>query len=285
MRIPIINFTTYLLEHTNTYLLLYRSKVIDVFKSQLNTDQHALAFFYCNYRDAARMDPASALRALVKQLCLHSPSGELPGPVLSIYETRDKNGHQSGALHPNESRDLIQHLSTGFAQTTIVIDALDECNRDTRGHLFQILKHIVASTSAVRIFITGRSDGDIQRILGDFPNHYIEARDNQGDIETYINSEIERCCREKALLDGDIDKELESDIVSTLMKGADGMYVLVLSFVPSFGSAVIWAFKLTCTLGFCGFICSLQQYAVAALLATFGALSGHCQRAWRRLIY
>lgn len=201
-----------------------RSKVIDEFQSQLLTEQqHTVVYFYCNYREPARRDPASVLRALVKQLCLVSPSGELPEPILLIYQTREKNGHQSGALHLSESRDLIVQLSTAFTQTTIVIDALDECNRETRRDLFDILKHIIASTKNVRIFVTGRSDGDIRKILCGFPSHYIEATDNQGDIGTYINSEIERCCREKLLLDGEIDEGLKSDIVSALIKGADGM--------------------------------------------------------------
>lgn len=155
-----------------------------------------------------------------------------------IYEAREKIGHQLGALHLNESRELIVQLSAAFAHTTIVIDALDECDRDKRRDLFETLKYIVASTKNVRIFLTGRSDGDIQRILRGFPSHYIEARDNQGDITTFINSEIERCCREKLLLDGEIDKELKSDIVSALMKGADGMYVFLLSLVPPYALVI-----------------------------------------------
>lgn len=218
-----------------------RSKVIDEFQSQLGTEQqHAVAYFYCYYREPTRRDPASALRALVKQLCLVSPSEELPEPILLIYEAREKNGHQSGPLHLNESRDLIVQLSTRFAQTTIVIDALDECNRDTRRDLFDILKHIVASTKNVRVFVTGRSDGDIRRILCGFPSHYIEATDNQGDIESYINSEIERCCREKLLLDGDIDEGLKSDIVSALREKADGMYVFYF-YSYHLSIPVIWA--------------------------------------------
>lgn len=226
MSIAVIYFTIYILEYSNTDLVLHRSKVIDEFKSQMHTSQDALAFFYCNYRDAARRDPASILRALVKQLCLYSSRTQLPWPVVSLYKTREINGHQSGAPHPIESRDLIVKLSNGFLRTTIVIDALDECDRETRDHLVGVLKEIINSTQTVRIFVTGRSDGDLRKILSSFPSHYIEAFDNQGDIATYIDSEINRCCREKLLLDGDIDDDLKSDIVAQLMKGADGMYLL-----------------------------------------------------------
>lgn len=200
------------------------SKVIDEFQPSPGTD-HALAFFYCNYREENRRDPASVLRALVKQLCLVGLSTELPQPILLTYKEREARGHQSGPLHSNESRDLIVALSAGYSQTTIVIDALDECNRDTRRGLFQILKHIIQSTTHVRIFLTGRNDGDIQKMLYDFPSHYLDATDNSGDIATYVTSEIARCSREGLLLDGQLDPILESEIIQALKSGADGMYV------------------------------------------------------------
>lgn len=142
-----------------------------------------------------------------------------------IFQEREQNGHQSGQLRLNESRDLIVKLSTGFAKTAIVIDALEECNRDTRRDLFAVLKHIVASAGNVRIFLTGRSDGNIQKMLCNFPSHYIEATDNASDIGTYINSEIRRCCRDKLLLDGDIDEMLIYEIILALEKGACRMCV------------------------------------------------------------
>lgn len=200
------------------------SKVIDEFQPSPNTD-HALAYFYCNYREETRRDPASVLRALVKQLCLVGQSTELPQAVLLTYEKREAMGHGSGPLHLDESRDLIVALSAGYSQTTIVIDALDECNRDTRRGLFHILTHIVQSTTHVRIFLTGRNDGDIQKMLYDFPSHYLDATDNSGDIETYVTSEISRCSDEGLLLDGQIDPILQSEIIQALKNGANGMYV------------------------------------------------------------
>lgn len=120
---------------------------------------------------------------------------------------------------------MIVALSAGFTQTTIIIDALDECDRGTRNGLFLTLKQIIDSTTHVRIFLTGRSDGDIQRMLRDFPSHYLDATDNSGDISTYIHSEITRCSNEGLLLDEDeIDQVLESEIIRALEQGADGMY-------------------------------------------------------------
>lgn len=233
-----------------------------------------LAYFYCNYREETRRDPAFVLRALVKQLCLVGSSNELPEIVLSIYQKRVDQGHQTGPLHLDESRDLIVALSTGFAQTTIIIDALDECNRDTRRGLFLTLKHIINSTAHVRIFLTGRNDDDILRILHGFPSHYLDATDNSGDISTYINSEIQRCSREGLLLDGEIDQGLESEIVLALEKGADGMYVFLAgSLVQSNANN---------TTGLCGFICRFWQYVENTLPMALEKLSERYRKAWTR---
>lgn len=209
-----------------TNFLSCRSKIVDELRLDPGAGRHALAYFYCYYGEETRKDPASILRTLVKQLCLVEPGELLPKPVLSVYKKREDNGHRSGALHPNESRDLIIELSTGFSQTTIIIDALDECNTETRGSLFLILKQIVTSTEHVRIFLTSRNDEGIQRMLGNFPSHYLNVTDNSGDIKTYIRSEIERCISERLLLNGEVDPALKSEVISTLEKGACGMYVL-----------------------------------------------------------
>lgn len=142
--------------------------------------------------------------------------------MLSIYRKRESEGNVSAPLDLKDSTDLIIKLSSRFSQTTIIIDALDECNRETRMDLFRMLKTIYNSTTHVRIFLTGRCDGDILQMLHGFPSHYIEARDNTRDIVTYVNTEIERCYQERQIL----DLELKVEIISTLVDGAKGMYVI-----------------------------------------------------------
>lgn len=213
----------------NVNFFSHRSKIIDEFSLRADGKPHALAYFYCNYREEVRRDPAYVLRALVKQLCLVDSGEGLPEPVLSVYQEREKNGHQLGALHLKESKDLIVELSKGFVQTTIVIDALDECDFEKRKDLFLMLKDIITLTQHVRIFLTSRNDGDIQKMLYNSPSHYIDATDNTGDIKMYIRSEIDRCYSEGLLPSEENDPTLKSEIILTLEKGAKGMYVFALS--------------------------------------------------------
>lgn len=202
--------------------MIRRSTVIDEFRQESGRQEsgrHALAYFYCFYGEEARKSPASILRALVKQLCLVD-HGVLPEPVLSEYTKRQSQGKLSGDIHPNDSMNLIIALSAAYPQTTIVVDALDECEEDTRETLIGILMQIVQSASRIRILITSRNHEDIRRMLGNFPSHFLEATDNIGDIKLYIRSELERCSRRKAILD---DPELRDEIIAILEDGAGGM--------------------------------------------------------------
>lgn len=186
----------------------------------------ALAYFYCNYKEDQRRDSATILRSLVKQLCLSG--SDLRVPVLSIYNQRKEDADLANMLSVTESKNLLIDLSAGFLRTTIVVDALDECDPYTRGSLCDVLEQVVSSSSflnqnPVKVFVTSRDDGDLRKMFEDSPNVYIQERDNSQDVSHYIKTEIRACISRKALLDGKVGLELEQRIVLALENGAHGM--------------------------------------------------------------
>lgn len=143
-----------------------------------------------------------------------------------------KEWAQLGLTEAWREREADCGAIEGVWQTTIIIDALDECNPRTRGSLFSALKRIVSVASNIKIFVTARNDGDIDEKLREFSNHYIHAVDNTGDINRFIDTEIERRCRpddlkdgEMSLLDGTASPDLKERIISTLKKKACGVWV------------------------------------------------------------
>lgn len=208
---------------------LDRSKIIDNTEAQAKGPEHALAYFYCNYKEDQRRDPASILRSLIKQLCLESPGdgSSFPEPVLSVYRERKKKADLDHLLNVQESKNLLLKISAGFLRTTIVIDALDECDPDTRGTLFDVLGDLVSESSPkgnpLKAFVTSRDDGDLRAKFENTPNVYIQERDNSSDINQYIKSEIQSCIKAKRLLRGKVSVDLEGQIIRALEEGARGM--------------------------------------------------------------
>lgn len=113
-----------------------------------------------------------------------------------------------------------------YPQTTIVIDALDECDQEKGKKFLMSLRKIVeSSTSLVKIFVSSRNDDDIVLKLEKLPNLWIEAADNAGDIERFVQKEVIRCKKDGDLLRGSIKDELLEKIISSLTTRSQGMYV------------------------------------------------------------
>lgn len=192
---------------------------------------HAVAYFYCHYNDKGRNDPGTILRTIVKQLCLSTGDGLLPKEVLSIYEEGEKQGHPSGPLNVDERRDLIIKLCNGFPQTTIILDALDECDEKERRSLFCALSEIAKGSRLTKIFVTSRDIEDIRDTLSGHSSHWIEATDNQRNVNLFIQTEMERRSQphamrgvEKPLLGGkDVPQQFKDQVIRSLQSKANGM--------------------------------------------------------------
>ena len=141
-----------------------------------------------------------------------------------IYKSREKNDFAAGPLTLEESIALIIELSQDRPLTTIIIDALDECNFSSRGDLLDALCRIIQeSCSLVKILVSSRDDGDIVCRLSNCLTLQIEASRNQKDIESYVNFELEALINRKKLLRGSVPQVLKQTIASYLREKAKGM--------------------------------------------------------------
>lgn len=195
-------------------------------RAEPESNNYGRTYFYCNYKEEYRRDPVSILRSLVKQLCEGSPAGSFSERALAIYRHREEAGNLKSLLNIAETQELLIELSAGFKSSTIVIDALDECHKDTREQLLDVLEHILSLTelNPIKIFLTGRNDGDLRLRLERFGNIFIQEEDNSGDIDRYISSEIETCISKGRLLHGDVEDDLKGHAIDVLRKGAHGIY-------------------------------------------------------------
>ena len=163
-------------------------------------EQEALVYFYCKRDEPDRQDPTKTMQSLVRQLSVQLPGYRVPRPVLDEYEKQEKNAFSSRHLIFEECQNLIVSLLDIYPRTTIVIDALDEIDRQSRKPFLEALNTIAQeSKNLVKIFVSSRDDNDIILELEAVPNLYIDAADNAGDIERFIHREIsssidDACC-------------------------------------------------------------------------------------------
>ncbi|KAI5459666.1 hypothetical protein BGZ63DRAFT_455260 [Mariannaea sp. PMI_226] len=197
------------------------SSVIDHVKQHLDdsgTDQ-GFAYFYCNRSEENRRKPSSIMAAIVRQLS--SPigrAGEIHQGVQELYRSIKA---QSLILDVRMCQDILLELIKSYTSTTIILDALDECDRDSRIELMDSLDELMNQTSRLKVFISSRKDYDIDQHFKSQPKFEIKAANNQNDIENYVNQKL---LENKHLKH---QPKLQSIILDRLLAQNEGMFQFV----------------------------------------------------------
>ena len=138
-----------------------------------------------------------------------------------MYNQKRQTGFASGKLKLEESQTVLAELFQVYPQVTLVIDALDECDKQTRLDFMGILDKLIAESSKpIKILISSRRDRDIKRHFGNGPNLEIRAIDNQDDIAKFVDYELS--AGEKFWHD-QISSELKEIVRETLVEKSGGM--------------------------------------------------------------
>lgn len=199
-----------------TYLT---SRVIDEIRDALksNLNHEGLAFFYCNRNEIERKEPLSVLRSFVRQLS--TIANDVDSIQRNLRQLHIQTRQKASELSMDICRDLLLEFINLYPKTTLVLDALDECDERKRGALIETFDYFLHHASRpVKIFISSRPDGDIKERFNSGANIEIQATDNHDDIATFVESEITKHRRWEK-----ISPELQKEIVKTLRMRSQGM--------------------------------------------------------------
>ncbi|KAI1167471.1 hypothetical protein F5B18DRAFT_601893 [Nemania serpens] len=201
-----------------------KTKLTSLVIDQLLGHEH-VAYFYCtrNPAEPERAQCNRILGSLVRQLASVGRNKPILAPVLERYEGAIEGAwdFEDQVWTTDECVGVLLRLFDEYPAVTLVLDALDEVDPDSRQELLDALSNMTQhSTSLIRIFISSRSNYDIQLHLSGTPNVYIEADDNAEDIASFIDKKLD----EARLLHGSLSPELRTTIVNTLKSGAQGMF-------------------------------------------------------------
>ncbi|KAJ5614799.1 hypothetical protein N7528_008453 [Penicillium herquei] len=199
-----------------TYL---SSRIIDYLQGQMSNPlkHEGFVFFYCQRDDDTRSERLPILQSIVRQLATStSDSSYIPKRLSELYRLGRERG---GNLRLAQCEEQILTSINMYQQTTILIDALDECKADHRTKLLQSLASLLSQAQKpVKIFISSRPDIGIQSQLQLSSQVAISANDNEGDIQRFLNIQLDQASLNKAL------KPLKGDIINRLMERCQGMF-------------------------------------------------------------
>ncbi|KAJ5497544.1 hypothetical protein N7463_009531 [Penicillium fimorum] len=197
------------------------SAVVDRIQDRLSgtSKNEGFAFFYCDKNEPRRAQPLSIIQSIVRQLSTTAKNPESTQKKLCQLYNKCRSSGSGFSLE--QCKEQIQASLDIYEKTTIVIDAMDECNPDSRDELIDALNSFVSQSNKrhVKIFISSRPDPDIEVQLQNAPNIGINASDNKGDIQTYLNVELDKLAKKNPFIG-----RLKSKILDTLLERCQGMF-------------------------------------------------------------
>ncbi|KAK4220807.1 hypothetical protein QBC38DRAFT_163141 [Podospora fimiseda] len=196
------------------------SKVIDHAQSLLeqSPNQEGFAFFYCNRNEEERHKPLCVLRSYVRQLSTAaSHPTEMRKKLRGVWHQMSQRGSELGFEACKEQ--LLQSVNL-YQKTTLVLDALDECDSDSRRQLADTIEFLLSkSERPLKVFISSRPCRDIQNRFRDKSNIEIQAAYNENDIRKFVDENIVKHEEWK-----DMAPRLQDDIISALLNVSEGMF-------------------------------------------------------------
>lgn len=178
---------------TDRRLTLFLGKTIlaSVIIEELRKDSQAtVLFFYCRHLDPERTTFISLLRTLISQLLQKTPD-LLP----YVYDTAAHDG-ESRLVDEETAKRCLQLCLDACFRCYIVIDGLDECERDARREISRVLRDTIESQPSndadrLRALFISQDDSAARRDLCDLPSLKITPDHNNTDIRNFVQSRVD----------------------------------------------------------------------------------------------
>ncbi|KAG5809249.1 hypothetical protein H9Q74_014292 [Fusarium xylarioides] len=196
----------------------------------------AVAFFYCKRDEENRRNPQDILRSILRQLS--SPVRETDCGMIhvAVKDLPNRLALKGTTFDLSICESLIGKLIEDYPRTTIILDALDECDRSTREDLMRALSNLTNQCSKVRVFISSRHDEDILRHFRGTPVMTIQATDNEQDISSFVEDKLFRDTRW-----ADIGSKFQEEVKAAFHKKSQGMFQWAALQVDQIRRLKIWS--------------------------------------------
>ncbi|PGH14627.1 hypothetical protein AJ79_02962 [Helicocarpus griseus UAMH5409] len=196
------------------------SRAIDEIRRTLKVhpNHEGFAFFYCNRNEFERRQPLPILRSFVRQLS--STMNNQHSIQKRVRDYYIQGRQEASELTITKCRELLHEFITIYSKTTLVLDALDECEQASRSVLIEVFVHLLSqATRPVKIFISSGPEIDIRDRFEHHCNIGIRATDNHDDISSFVKSESTRHPRWN-----NMSPELRDGIIETIQQQSQGMF-------------------------------------------------------------
>ncbi|CAN9326560.1 unnamed protein product [Alternaria alternata] len=168
---------------------------VDQLLDSAQNGAYGVAYVYCNYKSQADQDIVSIRAAILKQLVQSRPSAL--GPVERLHQKHAGRGTKPSL---DDIYSALRDVLTQYPYVHIVIDALDECQNETRRQLCTKLLDLQKGAD-MRLMVTSRFVPDVEDAFRLASRLEVEASDE--DVKQFVVGQIHRlpgCVQRSATL-------------------------------------------------------------------------------------
>jgi len=194
------------------------SFLIEHFRSEeTNPARGNVLYFFCKNTDVDKNTPTAVIRSLLYQLYKLAKDQEARE---SLYDDLGLALDRSGQQRAVNFTIMWQLFSThvkNLTATTIIVDALDECQDPSQ--LIQGLKGL-STLASIKVIVTSRKEPHLHKELNENSSIEIAPEDIDADIGAFVEAKVEASSR--------LSHPLVRDLVITKLCNAhDGMFLWV----------------------------------------------------------
>ena len=176
----------------------------------------SVVFFYCRYLDSERSTFLGLARGLLAQFLSQDDA------LLSHLHDRASTSGQTTLSTPSVAKDLLETSIRNCDKLYVVIDGLDECERDERRQIVAFFEDIHASlpqdeADSLRCLFLSQDDNIARKDFAKVPSLKITEAHTRNDILAYA---LPRSKEIQAKFGLTADRQY--DIYQTIVKKAEG---------------------------------------------------------------
>jgi len=175
-----------------------------------------VGWFYCKFGNSDKSTLLAVLRGVIAQLV--KANLQLYPHVL---EAKNTTGDLKLISH-KVGKDLLAECLQVLEKTCIIIDGLDECDKDVRREIISLFARLAkerndAVPGSLRVLFISTDEADIRKSLSKAVCITLKGSDNFSEMQDYARTWAKRIQDLHTLTDQKIE-----EIVSEVMKRADG---------------------------------------------------------------
>ena len=197
------------------------SRIID--ELQDNSPKARVIYYYCDYSDKRTLQIDRIVGTLLKQFFF---DGLVPEEIEARIPRKYVEGRQM--LGASELIDLVCFAVKSCSPVFVVLDGLDECEKEARQRTIDMFGHLSKINDAVvKILLLCRDEDQLLslRALQGVPRIRITPLALEGDIKSFVTGSVRARVQSGELRMRNPD--LENEIVTELVSKAHGMFLWV----------------------------------------------------------